>query len=162
MRPAHRRKPADSLHYLLLFYSNATTRKFKLHICFHCTSFLWSIIIYFHVSQIPYTSLCGISIHLCVIWSNGFKSHSTGSNHKIASDQWNTVCCGILCQAMVNKKRLHFAAVCTQKCLHGGRCAFPDVCSCRTGYSGVKCEKKMQVPDNTNNRYRLLCVSSPW
>lgn len=52
-------------------------------------------------------------------------------------------------QAFVSKdgncKNLCIAAICNQKCLYGGRCAFPNVCSCRTGYSGDKCEKKIQV-----------------
>lgn len=50
------------------------------------------------------------------------------------------------------------AAICTQKCLYGGRCAFPGVCSCRTGYSGVKCEKKIQVLDSTKNRGFSVCL----
>lgn len=52
-------------------------------------------------------------------------------------------------QALVSKdgngKNLCIAAICNQKCLHGGRCVLPNVCSCRDGYSGVKCEKKVQV-----------------
>lgn len=45
----------------------------------------------------------------------------------------------------VNGQNLCITAICNQKCLHGGRCVFPNVCSCRDGYSGVKCEKKVQV-----------------
>ncbi|ELV13784.1 von Willebrand factor D and EGF domain-containing protein [Tupaia chinensis] len=37
------------------------------------------------------------------------------------------------------------STICNPKCLYGGRCVFPNVCSCRTGHVGVKCEKKIQV-----------------
>lgn len=40
---------------------------------------------------------------------------------------------------------LSISAVCNQKCLYGGSCILPNVCSCRPGYTGVNCRKKIQV-----------------
>ncbi|XP_010142914.1 PREDICTED: uncharacterized protein LOC104500884, partial [Buceros rhinoceros silvestris] len=34
--------------------------------------------------------------------------------------------------------------VCNQKCLFGGKCVLPNICSCRPGYTGVLCGKKIQ------------------
>lgn len=36
-------------------------------------------------------------------------------------------------------------AVCSQKCLFGGKCVSPNVCSCRPGYTGLLCGKRIQV-----------------
>lgn len=39
-------------------------------------------------------------------------------------------------------------ALCEPKCLFGGRCIQPNVCACRSGYSGFDCGKKGMVPIN--------------
>ncbi|MCJ8747644.1 hypothetical protein PDJAM_G00155690 [Pangasius djambal] len=35
--------------------------------------------------------------------------------------------------------------VCEQKCVFGGRCVKPNVCACRTGYTGPTCARKLPI-----------------
>lgn len=37
-----------------------------------------------------------------------------------------------------------FSALCEQKCLYGSRCVRPNVCACRSGYSGSLCSRKVR------------------
>lgn len=38
----------------------------------------------------------------------------------------------------------YFSAHCEQKCLYGSRCVRPNVCACRSGYSGSLCSKRVR------------------
>ena len=42
-----------------------------------------------------------------------------------------------------NVTLLFLLAVCVPKCLNGGHCSESDVCDCRNGYSGDRCETRM-------------------
>ncbi|XP_065158620.1 protein kinase C-binding protein NELL1-like isoform X2 [Atheta coriaria] len=46
--------------------------------------------------------------------------------------------------------------VCTQRCLNGGMCVKPNVCSCRHGYMGTSCER--DVDECASNLHR--CTNS--
>ena len=39
----------------------------------------------------------------------------------------------------------HSIAVCTRPCQNGGQCAAPNVCTCRSGWTGAQCERGMLV-----------------
>ena len=48
---------------------------------------------------------------------------------------------------------IHFPAICEQSCLNGGTCTAPDVCTCRSGWTGSRCERGVYLV----SFYDLMC-----
>lgn len=54
-------------------------------------------------------------------------------------------------------------AVCKHRCLNGGECVAPDVCSCRVGFIGTACEKDLDecATGLHGCQNHSLCINMP-
>lgn len=79
----------------------------------------------------------------CATGWEGLQCQTGGFIHQVVN--LNRKCFFLLFFSPLSEIKPLLSAVCTRRCLNGGRCVLPDYCHCRRGFKGPTCALKVSA-----------------